>query len=99
MFNPTNHRIISATEHTIVVATDDPDPKAGGACHKYEVRDREDGTVLVLLRDAELRFRRLPAEHVFRAYRVSGSPGVQEHVSMRIAEPATRELDGSSEEP
>lgn len=38
-------------------------------------------------------------EHVFRAYRVSGSPGVQEHVSMRIAEPATRELDGSSEEP
>lgn len=38
-------------------------------------------------------------EHVFRAYRVTGSPGAQEHVSMRLAEPVIREIDGSSEEP
>lgn len=35
----TNERVVHITDHTVIVATDQPDPKAGGACHVYEVRD------------------------------------------------------------
>lgn len=41
-----NERTIHATEHTLIVATDVPDPKAGGACHNYEIRDRRTSEVL-----------------------------------------------------
>ena len=41
-----NERLVHATEHTLVYAIDAPDPKAGGACHTYVVRDRDDGTNL-----------------------------------------------------
>ena len=44
----THERIVHATEHTIVVAVDAPDPKAGGACHCYQVRDR-DGHILEVI--------------------------------------------------
>lgn len=40
-----NERVIHETEHTVIVAADAPDPKAGGACHQYKVRDRN-GDVL-----------------------------------------------------
>lgn len=35
----TNERIVHITDHTVIVAADLPDQKAGGACHVYEVRD------------------------------------------------------------
>lgn len=46
----TNDRIIHTTDHTIVLAVDDPDPAAGGACHAYEVRCRATGRHLELIR-------------------------------------------------
>jgi len=41
----THHRIVHLTDHTTVVAVDNPDPNAGGACHAYHVLSKH-GSIL-----------------------------------------------------